>query len=376
MNLKNKLILIGTGQMLVLALVLVAVSYHNARQKMLDAEVQKARAVVLTTESMREEMADKWRQGVITTAQLQEWARKGEMEKVVGSVPVVSAWRAAMSKAREGGYEFRVPKFQPRNPDHQPDVLESKVLRKFEAENITEYYEIDEQRNALRFFRPIRLTQECMLCHGDPRTSAQLWGNDQGEDPTGVKMENWKVGEVHGAFEIVQSLDAADQQARDELLNELAVFVVVLGAGIGFFLFFLNRGLSKPLSHLMAGVESMAHGDDSVRIDIHSADELGQLGRSFNGMIEQIGKAQEAAQSALREATVKAAVVENSPVNIIVADKEFNITYINPQSLKTFKEIASVLPCRPEEIVGKNIDFFHKNPGHQRRIVADPRNLP
>jgi methyl-accepting chemotaxis protein len=56
----------------------------------------------------------------------------------------------------------------------------------------------------VRYFRPIRLTDECLLCHGDPQTSKANWGNDKGLDPTGVRMEGWKVGEVHGAFEIVQ----------------------------------------------------------------------------------------------------------------------------------------------------------------------------
>ena len=93
-------------------------------------------------------------------------------------------------------------------------------------------------------------------------------------------------------------------------------------------------------------------------------------------MVEEVGRSQEEVKTSLQEAAVKANVVENTPTNIIVADADFNITYINPQSLKTFKEIADVLPCKPDEIVGKNIDFFHKNPAHQRKILSDPKNLP
>ena len=376
MNIRKKMVLFGAGQMLVLALILFAVSFVNNKELMLNADVQKARAVVMTTEAVREQMGEKWAQGLITTQQLQAWAQQGDQDKIVGSVPVVTAWKAAKAKAREEGYEFRVPKFQPRNPDNQPDAFESRVLHKFESENLAEYYEIDKERNAVRYFRPIRLTQECMYCHGNPATSKALWGNDRGEDPTGAKMENWKVGEVHGAFEVIQSLDAMDQELASEVWTQLGIVVVVLGVGIFAFVTFINRGLNRPLSHLLEGVARMAHGDTSTKVTVLTADELGQLSQSFNEMVDQIAKGQQEVQAALQEATVKAAVVENTPTNIIVADKEFNITYLNPQSLKTFREISEVLPCRPEEILGKNIDFFHKNPAHQRRILADPKSLP
>lgn len=69
-------------------------------------------------------------------------------------------------------------------------------------------------------------------------------------------------------------------------------------------------------------------------------------------------------------------MVEQAPINIMFADTDFNIRYMNPASLKTLKGIESELPIRAEEIVGKSVDMFHKNPAHQRRILSDPSNLP
>jgi HAMP domain-containing protein len=155
------------------------------------------------------------------------------------------------------------------------------------------------------------------------------------------------------------------------LLCSVACLALILGAGVG-----AGRVGTKPLKQMAERVHHFAEGDHHVRLQVSSRDEIGQLGETLNEMMDQVVKGQEEVQAALREATVKAAVVENTPVNIIIADQKFNITYINPQSLKTFQGIASALPCRAEEIVGKNIDVFHKNPAHQRRILADPRNLP
>lgn len=70
------------------------------------------------------------------------------------------------------------------------------------------------------------------------------------------------------------------------------------------------------------------------------------------------------------------AMVENAPINIMVADRELRIQYINPASEKTLKAIEHLLPCKAEEVIGKSIDVFHKNPAHQRRLLASDKNLP
>ncbi|MDR3606799.1 MAG: methyl-accepting chemotaxis protein [Oligoflexia bacterium] len=69
-------------------------------------------------------------------------------------------------------------------------------------------------------------------------------------------------------------------------------------------------------------------------------------------------------------------MLENIPVNVMLADKDLNIIYVNPKSRETLKTIESLLPCSASEVLGKSIDFFHKNPAHQRKILANPKNLP
>jgi methyl-accepting chemotaxis protein len=69
-------------------------------------------------------------------------------------------------------------------------------------------------------------------------------------------------------------------------------------------------------------------------------------------------------------------MTENSPINIMFADRDLKIQYMNPASVKTLKTLQQYLPVRVEDIVGQSIDVFHKNPEHQRRLLADPKNLP
>lgn len=71
-----------------------------------------------------------------------------------------------------------------------------------------------------------------------------------------------------------------------------------------------------------------------------------------------------------------ASMTENSPVNIMFADRDLRIQYMNPASTKTLKGLQNLLPVSVDKMIGQNIDIFHKNPSHQRNLLADPKNLP
>ena len=69
-------------------------------------------------------------------------------------------------------------------------------------------------------------------------------------------------------------------------------------------------------------------------------------------------------------------MMESSPTNVMYADRELVIRYINPASLATLRRLEQHLPVRADQVVGTSIDRFHRDPATQRRILSDPRNLP
>lgn len=69
-------------------------------------------------------------------------------------------------------------------------------------------------------------------------------------------------------------------------------------------------------------------------------------------------------------------MMENIPINVMYADTDLILRYINPASMKQLQALQEYLPVRPEEMIGKSIDAFHKNPSHQRAVLANPKNLP
>ncbi len=69
-------------------------------------------------------------------------------------------------------------------------------------------------------------------------------------------------------------------------------------------------------------------------------------------------------------------MMENAPMNVMLADLDLKIQYLNPASSKTLATLEQYLPVKASQMLGQNIDIFHKDPSHQRRLLGNPKNLP
>lgn len=70
--------------------------------------------------------------------------------------------------------------------------------------------------------------------------------------------------------------------------------------------------------------------------------------------------------------------LDASTANIMLADNDLNIIYINRSMATTLERIetsiqASIPGFRANEVVGTNIDLFHKKPSHQRSMLSSLR---
>ena len=75
------------------------------------------------------------------------------------------------------------------------------------------------------------------------------------------------------------------------------------------------------------------------------------------------------------------AAFDSVTTNLMMCDKDLNITYANPAVVKMLaarqQELRAVWPgMDAHNLVGQNIDQFHRNPAHQRSLLADPSRLP
>ena len=70
-------------------------------------------------------------------------------------------------------------------------------------------------------------------------------------------------------------------------------------------------------------------------------------------------------------------MMDNNPTNTMFVDTDLVIRYLNDASVRTLRSIQHLLPVKVDQVVGSSVDIFHKNPAHQRSMLADPdRYLP
>lgn len=271
LSVKTKVVVVSFIAIALTAGAVAALYIRDVSAQAERAILEKSRAVVFAAEAVREEMADKLSAGVVRD--LAELAGSGDRAKLVGAVPILTAITVASKNAEAGNYSFRVPKIEPRNPANEPTPLEREILLSFESGELKE--KVVQDSESIRYFRPIRLSEDCMLCHGDPAGSL---------DPVGGTREGWKAGEVHGAFVIISSLAEAKRTAARATIT-IAVVAAVVMALAGFVLMLLIGGVLRPLDGYIGAFKSAATGDLTVRSQAKSGDEIGRLSGYFNEFI-------------------------------------------------------------------------------------------
>jgi len=128
----------------------------------------------------------------------------------------------------------------------------------------------DSGKRVLGVIRPIENEQSCWsaACHAHP--------------------ESQKILGVIDANLSLEAVDAQTAEHRALLLRWMAV-VIVLALIVS--LAFIWTVVHRPVNELMAGTRRVADGDLDYRLEVRSADELGELAHEFNLMTEQLADA-------------------------------------------------------------------------------------
>lgn len=273
-SLKIKILLVTLIGIIVLALLFSFLFTRSIGKQAELAILEKSHAIVFTAEASRENMAQKVADGVLKD--FETLAATGDRDKILQAVPIITAIQVAEKNASKANYQFRVPKVSPRNPDNEPTELELQVLEELKAKDLDE--KIVYEENQIRYFRPIKLTEECMLCHGDPAGAT---------DPVGGIKEGWKVGEIHGAFEIISSLSTAQATQKAAAFNITGISLAMLLA-LGAVIWLSIKAVTRPLSEYIHNFVRVSQGDLTVESKIDSKDEIGRLSGYFNSFIDSL----------------------------------------------------------------------------------------
>lgn len=265
---------------IIIAIMLAWGRVNDIRDGAYDAIEQKSRAIVLTAEATRQEMGKKLAMGIIRPFE------ELDGSNIIEAVPVVTAMNAAAINAKEAGYTFRAPKVSPRNPKNEPTPEELEALKQLKEKGLSELTVIKDDE--IRYYRPVKLTEDCLFCHGDPRGE---------KDPTGGTKEGWRAGEIHGAFEIISSLDETNAMIFKAKLSVLFWTLSILAAITVVVAFMLQKSIILPIRRASKYIKEISAGDLSTECEIVATDDFGQIAddlkqmsANLNAMIKSIAE--------------------------------------------------------------------------------------
>ncbi len=292
-----KVVAITMSVLTVIGIGLLILYADQQKQQLIDHKIQSAKQLILVSESVRNHVVTNWEKGVFSTEQLKQLIQgknRSEAEQIVfATVPVANAWAVIQKKAQEGEFRFKAPIVGARNPKNEADDIERQALAFFNnTPTADEYVYIDKEKQETRYFRPVKLDKQCELCHGNPANSDKLWGNANGRDILGYRMENKHVGELHGAFEIITPY-RTDAEALSvkiySAIGFLVLTILVIG-GTGYFV--MSKIIISPLTELALNLQDIAgsNGNLRARLKAEGKSEFAWVGHSFNSFVKKIAK--------------------------------------------------------------------------------------
>ena len=173
--------------------------------------------------------------------------------------------------------------------------------------------------------------------------------------------------------------DAFKKTSESTYHESLTILVTAMFGGIALALIIglaLSRNLSRALGFASNQLRDIAQGRYFNKIDVERDDEIGKLMYAMKSMQIRMGFEVSDAHRLANEAMRVKVALDNVGTGVMIADKNRNIIYMNKSvtSLlsKAESEVRKVLPnFSVDNLMGANIDQFHKNPAHQQQLLAN-----
>lgn len=233
---------------------------------------QKMRAVMIEAEDVRNSVSKLGERKAFDYKRLKEelaQVKDYRDSTLYLTIPVIAGINALSSVAESENMHFRVVRTSPRNEEHAPSDYESDILRRFEQQGETEFFEIDKEKGKIIYARPIYLTQDCLSCHGNPTNSP----TKDGKDILGFQMEDWRAGEPHGAYILSSDLEGIKGVVNAGMKNFIYWTIpVILVICVAFF-FLIRASVINPLRGAINSTHESAEKTKETSKGINSASQ-------------------------------------------------------------------------------------------------------
>ena len=158
--------------------------------------------------------------------------------------------------------------------------------------------------------------------------------------------------------------------------RNIAIAVISLGILVAVWIgFLLIRAIVKPLEETIGYFNNISEGNYGNKIEVINEDEIGKVMNALRSMQIKLGFDVSESKRVADEALRIQIALDNVATSVMIADNDRNIIYMN-------RSIESMLKVAEDDIrkdlpnfslaglKGGNIDVFHKNPAHQKQLLA------
>lgn len=171
--------------------------------------------------------------------------------------------------------------------------------------------------------------------------------------PINVQGLSWAVFSDLSEDESLERLIKLKDEVRDNTIP-IAAVILVVGGGIGFFIF---GRIAAPISHLETTMTKVSQGDFEARSDISNRnDELGTLSKAFNSLLDD-------RLSALHQAEEENERLNNSIIELLKATFQLSQRNLTVQVPVT------------EDVTGPLADAINQMSSETSKVLLDVRHI-
>lgn len=173
------------------------------------------------------------------------------------------------------------------------------------------------------------------------------------------------IGKTIGYLRVHYSIaDILREQSLSHylIIIQLASLLLVLALVIQVF---LQRAIIAPIESLQEGIQKMAAGDDHIKVQVSSTDELGALATAFNHMVID----RQHASSALQAQEARQRTTLDSLLDaVLTIDRQHIVQEVNTSALR-------LLGLQREEAVGQHVSTVAKMLSIEDKSPWDDKEL-
>ena len=123
--------------------------------------------------------------------------------------------------------------------------------------------------HSLRMIKPMVASKECLICH-----------------------TNQKIGDVVGVMDLTFSLEESDEQLDDIIVNIVIISTLLGWLTLGI-MFLMIKRTTQPIDGLIHGFENLlasTESHESLKLNITTKDEIGEVSHLFNMYMDKLQK--------------------------------------------------------------------------------------